>query len=112
MIASGHLFAPVAARAAGEAFEDLLSLPGVRIERIVSTGQATPAGQWLEQAWTEWVALLSGAAGLRFEGEARTRVLGPGDWVNIPPGVRHRVEWTLAGSPSVWLAIHAGEPPR
>jgi len=31
----------------------------------------------------------------------------PGDWIEIPPHVRHRVEWTETDEPTVWLAIHA-----
>ena len=77
--ASGNLFDAIRNAGEGEDFADLFSLPGARIERIVSTGQATPAGQWLEQNWTEWVALLQGSAGLRIEGESTARVLRPGD---------------------------------
>lgn len=79
----------------------------MRIERIVSTGQATPPGEWLDQADDEWVALLAGRAGLRVEGEAETRVLAPGDWVLLRARQRHRVEWTDAVEPTVWLAVHA-----
>jgi cupin 2 domain-containing protein len=32
-----------------EEFVELLSRPGLRIERIVSTGQASPAGFWDDQ---------------------------------------------------------------
>ena len=88
---------------AAERFEDLLARPGVRIERIVSSGQSTPPGQWLEQAWDEWVLLVSGAAGLTLEGEP-PMTLRPGDWLLIPVHRRHRVDWTE--TPTVWLAIH------
>jgi cupin 2 domain-containing protein len=52
------------------------------------------------------VALLSGAAGLRFEDEAEPRVLAPGDHLLIPAHRRHRVEWTDPETPTVWLALH------
>ncbi len=84
----------------------LAEAPGARVERIVSMGQASPAGFWYDQDRTEWVILLQGAAGLLIEGEERERSLSPGDYVEIPPGVRHRVEWTLADRPTVWLAVH------
>ena len=42
-------------------------------------------------------------AGLLIEGEELERTLAPGDYVEIPPHVRHRVEWTLADRPTVWL---------
>ena len=86
-----------------ERFEDLLTRPGVRIERIVSSGQSTPAGEWLEQDWDEWVLLVAGGAGLTLEGEAPL-VLRPGDYLLIPAHRRHRVDST--DTPTVWLALH------
>lgn len=79
---------------------------GVAIERIVSTGQATPAGEWLEQERDEWVVLLDGEAELAYEDGSRVR-LGSGDHVVIPAGTRHRVEWTRPEPPCIWLAVHA-----
>jgi cupin 2 domain-containing protein len=76
------------------------------LERIVSTGQATPEGRWYDQERNEWVAVLSGSAGLLFEGEAGIRVLRPGDHVLIPAHRRHRVAWTDPQQQTVWLAIH------
>jgi cupin 2 domain-containing protein len=89
-----------------EHLEVLLKHPGLRIERIVSTGQASPPGFWYDQPEDEWVVLLSGTAGLRFESEVEARELKLGDWLHIPAHVRHRVEWTDAAIPSVWLAVH------
>ena len=103
---SGNLFAGLRPKLRQEQLRDLLAAPGVRIERIVSTGQATPAGEWLDQERAEWVILLRGAARLRFEGEAKPRLLKPGDYVNIPPHCRHRVDWTTPREPTVWLAVH------
>lgn len=85
---------------------DLVLAPGVRVERIVSSGQATPSGEWLEQARDEWVALLTGSAAIIFEGDAAPRELRPGDWLVIPAGTRHRVEWTDANQPTIWIAVH------
>ena len=94
----------------GEEFLDLLARPGLRIERIVSTGQASPEGFWYDQADGEWVLLLAGAARLRFADEAEARTLAPGDFLDIAPRRQHRVEWTLPGQPTVWLAIHYAAP--
>jgi cupin 2 domain-containing protein len=104
---SGDLFADVPARREEEETTILAELPGARVERIVSTGQASPEGFWYDQAWTEWVVVLTGSAGVRIEGEAAARILGPGAWLEIPPHVRHRVDWTDADEPTVWLAVHA-----
>lgn len=79
---------------------------GVSIERIVSTGQATPAGEWLEQDRDEWVVLLEGEAEIGYEDGSRVR-LTPGDHVLIAGGKRHRVEWTRTDPPCIWLAVHA-----
>lgn len=105
-ISVANLFARVPKRLAKEQFRELLAVPNVRIARIVSTGQATPAGEWLDQGQGEWVILLRGAARLRFEGEDKPRLLNAGDYVNIPPHCRHRVDWTSPDEPTVWLAVH------
>lgn len=104
-----NLFQPLPDARSGECFDDLLERPGCRIERIVSHGQASPPGFWYDQAWDEWVLLLSGSALLRLEPQADPVALRPGDHLLIPAGVRHRVEATAAGEPTVWLAVHCGE---
>ncbi|MGO9895390.1 MAG: cupin domain-containing protein [Bryobacteraceae bacterium] len=89
--------------------EDVMVLaqsPGARIERIVSAGQACPPGFWYDQDNTEWVFLIGGSACLLFEGEASSRELRPGDYVEIPAHRRHRVEWTAPDEPTVWLVVH------
>ena len=90
-----------------EQFLALLQRPGVRLERIVSHGQATPPGEWLSQAHEEWVLLLTGGAKLTLEGQP-TLALGPGDHVLIRAGQAHRVDWTQPNAPTVWLALHLG----
>lgn len=85
--------------------DDLLKRPGLRIERIVSSGQCSPPGFWYDQPESEWILLLSGSAGLRLEHETHTRLLGPGDCLDIPAHCRHRVEWTAQSTHTVWLAV-------
>jgi cupin 2 domain-containing protein len=106
IIKAGKLFEALTERRAEEEFSTLIEAPGLRLERIVSTGQATAAGKWYDQPRPEWVVLLTGSAGLLIAGEAEPRRLVPGDWLLIPAGVRHRVEWTDADRPTVWLALH------
>jgi cupin 2 domain-containing protein len=101
-----NLFADLPAHLPDELSEVLVRSPAARLERIVSLGHATPAGHWYDQDTNEWVVLLRGAATVRFEDEPAPRVLGPGDWIDIPAHRRHRVEWTAAGEPTVWLALH------
>jgi cupin 2 domain-containing protein len=100
-----NLFAPLPEARAGEAVSVLCAVPGLRIVRIVSRGQASPPGFWYDQAETEWVLLLAGVAELRFADEHQARRLAPGDWVEIAPHRRHRVEWTDPDEPTVWLAV-------
>ncbi len=106
MINGGNLFADIGPAGADETFATLAERPGAIVERIVSTGQASPEGFWYDQDWTEWVVVLAGEAALRIEGEANLRTLRPGDWLELPAGFRHRVEWTATDRPTVWLAVH------
>ena len=103
-----NLLAPLPDTDAAERVDTLLTKPSLRIERIVSRGQASPPGFWYFQAEAEWVLLLTGAARLRFADETEARLLGPGDWVDIAPHRRHRVEWTDLTVPTVWLAVFTG----
>src|SRR5262245_45591609 len=102
----GNLFAGLPDGGAEEQVDRLAEGAGVRIERIVSTGQASAPGFWYDQPEDEFVVLLAGAALLRFEDGDSRLDLKPGDWIEIPAHVRHRVEWTQADPPAVWLAVH------
>lgn len=86
-----------------ETFHALLDLPGMRLERIVSNGQAGPDGFWYDQNNPEWVMLVRGEAVLRFDlgGDV---ALKAGDYLLIPANTRHRVESVSADA--VWLALH------
>ena len=88
-----------------ELFSVLLSGKGVRIERIVSTGQFTPADIPYDQEEDEWVLVVAGSAGIWIEGEGE-RDLRPGDYFFIPAHRLHRVTWTAKDQPTVWLAVH------
>lgn len=100
-----NLLADLPAARAGEIVETLASGQAVRIERIVSHGQASPDSFWYDQEEAEFVVLLSGAARLRFADESTARALTPGDCVDIAPHRRHRVEWTAPEQPTIWLAV-------
>jgi cupin 2 domain-containing protein len=101
-----NLFAGMPEHGTDEVSDVLAQTAAVRIERIVSTGQATPPGQWFDQERDEWVVVLRGRAGLRFEDADAPIAMGPGDHVTIAAHRRHRVEWTDPGQPTVWLAVH------
>ena len=69
MIKTGNLRSGLPARPLPDEVVDLLvERPGLRIERIVSTGQATPEGQWYDQDSDELVLVVDGAARLQHRG--------------------------------------------
>ena len=103
---SGNLFSGVAADHQAEQFQELLHHASTRIERIVSSGQVSPPGFWYDQEDGEWLVLLAGEARLLIEGETIPRTLRAGDWLDLPPHCRHRVEYTSPDRETVWLAIH------
>ncbi|MGK7914030.1 MAG: cupin domain-containing protein [Prochloraceae cyanobacterium] len=88
-----------------ELFEALLSTEGVLIERIISTGQTTPPGEWYDQEQDEWVILLQGEAELSYADGSRSE-LTAGDYIFIPARQEHRVEYTSSEPPCIWLAVH------
>jgi cupin 2 domain-containing protein len=89
----------------GELFEALLTRENITIERIISTGQTTPTGQWYNQEQDEWVILLQGEAELSYDDGTRYQ-LDAGDYLWIPNHQKHRVEYTSTEPPCIWLAIH------
>lgn len=97
----------------GEGREQLVTLleaPGLRLEHILSHGQATAVDDWYDQLQPEWVVLLQGTAKLRFEGDGMLE-LTSGDSILIPAHARHRVE--SCSQDARWLALHfqVGVPP-
>ena len=102
-----NLFADLPNTLPEELIEKLVDAPDIRIERIVSTGHASPPGFWYNQAESEWVVVLRGEATLAFEDEIMT--LKPGDYVLIPPYRKHRVNSTSPTEPTVWLTVFFGK---
>lgn len=100
----GNLLANIPSQLPNELFEDIISTPNVRIERIISDGHFTPEGEWYDQEQNEWVAVIQGQGVLEYE-DGQVVTLNVGDYVNIPAHVKHRVKSTLSGSTTIWLAI-------
>ncbi len=88
-----------------ELFEEILAGNEFKVERIVSRGHRSPEGFWYDQDENEWVILLQGSAGLRFEGKEELVVLHPGNCLLISRHRRHRVEWTDPDQNTIWLAV-------
>lgn len=106
MPTDGNLFAALPKSLPDELIENLVEEPGLRLERIISTGHVTPAGEWYDQDSDEWVVLLTGAAKLRLQAPEEVLAMVPGDFVKISAHRKHRVEWTDPDEPTVWLALH------
>ena len=87
-----------------EVFEELFCAASFRVERIISTGQASAPGFWYEQEEDEWVALLQGEALLEFE-DGSIETLRGGNWIFLPAHLRHRVGSTSVEPPCIWLAV-------
>ena len=100
-----NMFAGIPNEVDQESVEELVKDQTLRIERIVSRGQASPPGFWYDQEEHEWVVMLSGKAGIQLEEQSEILSLSPGDFMHIPPHTKHRVEWTDATNETVWLAV-------
>jgi cupin 2 domain-containing protein len=107
MNARGNLFAEIPTQLAQEEITTLIASPALRIERIVSRGQASLPELWYDQPQDEWVIVLAGDAELAFADGATMRMTA-GDYVHIPAHRRHRVAWTDPVQATVWLAVHYG----
>jgi cupin 2 domain-containing protein len=99
----GNLLGKIPQALPEELMQTLLVADGVRLERIVSHGHASPEGFWYDQPDDEWILILHGAARLQFADGDIT--LQPGDYLNIPAHRKHRVAWTSPDEPTVWLAV-------
>jgi cupin 2 domain-containing protein len=110
-LAAGNLLDNLPATGTEQTITALLTTPHVRNERNETHAHARPPGFWYDPEAAEWVVVVTGAAGLHIDGEAEPRRLGPGDYLLIPAHVRHRVAWTAADQPTVWLAVHLPESP-
>ena len=105
---SGNIFSAIPQGIDQESFEEILNSGNIRIERIISRGHTSPPGHWYDQEHDEWVILLRGSAALMIEGTSEAIYLKPGDYVNIPAHMRHRVERTDDAGETIWLAVHYG----
>lgn len=98
-----NLLAQLPAATEHEDFYTLFDSPSVRVERIVSDGQSSPAGFWYDQPYDEWILLLQGEAVLESP-KGQQHILHAGDSLCVVAHCRHRVVSTA--SRTVWLAVH------
>jgi len=101
----GNLFTDLPTSLPEELVDVLAETESIRIERIVSTGQSSPADFWYDQDEHEFVVVLKGEAKLLFDDCEKPIHMKPGDFVNIQAHRKHRVESTSPNEPTVWLAV-------
>jgi len=88
-----------------EFVETQVETKAVLIERIISKGHSSPKEGWYDQDRNEWVLVLKGAARLGLEDGSEV-CMGPGDSLEIPAHVKHKVLWTTPDEETIWLCVH------
>ena len=106
MLTNSNIFSNTPSTISEEIFEAIVTTNEVKIERIISKGHVSPKDSWYDHSNSEWVMVLQGSAKLRFRENDEVIELYPGDHLNIPPHVKHRVEWTDPDQETIWLAVH------
>jgi cupin 2 domain-containing protein len=98
-----NLFNNIPGSIPDEIFETIISTSSIKIERIISKGQKSAPDFWYDQEQSEWILVLQGEARVQFED--KTRCLASGDYINIAPHQKHRIDWTTSEEETIWLAI-------
>ena len=97
------IFSSIPKSLSREIIENIIQYNNLRIERIISQGQASPKNFWYDQDENEWVLILQGSARLQFAD--KFVILQEGDYINIPARKKHRVVWTDPDQKTIWLTI-------
>ncbi|MFT7289370.1 MAG: cupin 2 domain-containing protein [Halieaceae bacterium] len=100
-----NIFADIPENLPEELLSCLMQREGLRLERIVSRGQSSPAEGWYDQDGPEWVLVLRGEAVIAYPDKPSV-ALGEGDYLNIAAHEQHRVDWTAPDETTVWLALY------
>ncbi len=100
-----NIYKDIPGNLSDEVTEILLNTDIIRIERIISNGQSSPDNFWYDQKENEWIIVLKGKAELLFETGNEIVNLVEGDYLNIPSHKKHKVQWTIPGTETLWLAI-------
>ena len=99
-----NIFDNIPSNISKEIIESLIDSDQIKVERIISKGHVSPKGFWCDQDKNEFVILLKGRATLLFENDEQI-ILSAGDYINIPAHKKHRVEWTIPETETIWFAI-------
>ncbi len=99
-----NIFSDFVFNTENEIYDTLHEKDKLRIERIVSNGQASEENFWYDQDENEWVAVLQGEAELEYKDGTKIQ-LAKGDYEYIPKHKVHRVNYTSESETTIWLAI-------
>jgi cupin 2 domain-containing protein len=88
-----------------EIIDEIFHQDNIRIERIMSSGQVSPAGFWYDQTENEWLILISGYAELSLQNPDQTVFLKPGDFLYITAHRKHRINITDPDNPTLWITL-------
>lgn len=66
--------------------------------------QVSPPSFWYDQEEDEWLVLLRGEGRVAYPDGKEDRLL-PGDTLFLPAHRKHRVSYTSAQPPAVWLCV-------
>lgn len=103
MSAKHNLLTDIPTSIPDEIFETIISTQHVKIERIISKGHKSESDFWYDQDQSEWILVVKGEATLQFED--KTISLSAGEYLNIAPHQKHRVDWTTPKEGTIWLAV-------
>ncbi|TNJ42302.1 hypothetical protein [Phaeobacter sp. B1627] len=87
--------------------ETLVESDVIKVERVVTRGQASEAAAFCPQEALDFLIMLKGTLELEYKGEKETVSLRAGDSIMTEPGEENRVEATREGQESVWVKISA-----
>ena len=102
---TGNLLESIPVDIGEEIFTELVRGENLRIDRIISKGQSSPASGWYDQDENEWVMVVKGEAKISFEDDSIVH-LKAGGYINIPAHTKHKVAWTKPDTETIWLAVH------
>lgn len=102
-----NLFDDLVFDKSSEKLETLIENEKVKIEKIITSGQASKKGFWYDQEWDEFVVVLEGSAQITFETKQVT--LEKGDFLYIKAHERHHVSWSDPNIVTLWLAVYIKE---
>ncbi len=100
-----NIYEDLPSKIPAEILENIFQNDKIRIERIISKGQASPPAYWYNQNQNEWVIVLKGSAKLLFKGDVVPVIMNEGDYMNIIAHTEHRVEYTDSSTETIWLAV-------